>query len=82
MSCEAKTCVLDVLEPVFGDEAGNIAMSFTCFPESCDVASEQGRKLVERVAVVGKVAALAEVQDEIDAQFAEIVAKGRFDADE
>lgn len=65
MACDCTECVLDVLGPVFGDDAGNVAMEYTCFPMSCDVASKQARELLERVAAIGKGPALAEAAERI-----------------
>jgi len=59
-------CALDVLEPMFGDEAMNIAMCYTCFPASCNVASKQAHELIERINIVERDAAFKEVMDEFD----------------
>ena len=72
--CDAKTCVLDVLAPVFGADAGNIAMEYTCFPMNCDVASAQARYLLEQVTLVGKETALAQVKAKIYADLAAAMA--------
>jgi hypothetical protein len=42
-------CAIDVLTPIFGIEAASIATSYTCFPLDCRIASEQARRIVERV---------------------------------
>lgn len=62
--CPDQVCVLDVLRPMFGDQAVNIALNYTCFPMSCTHASEQAHKLISRIKDDGLTieAALAEIE--------------------